>query len=421
MAAGGSGTHLGVASAEYRWYVAVQVLSVAGTMMGYTALFWLAPHTSWLAPHTRPSGGAGLSAVVAAQSLPMLVFSRRAGAIVARHRAPGVLTVTQALLAAGSLAIGIPLLAGWMTIWYLAVVALLTGCVQTVDLTARQTLMLDLVGRDELRRGTSLYATATSVAKVAGPGVAGVIIAAAGETAVFFADAASFLGVITVVAVLARRVGAVTAPADGGTAGRRLRWVADLPAGIRAAVGIALLLGGFGLQFAVTGPLMEIQVFGGSAAGYGLFGTLTAVGAVGGAWVSSRRRDPGRSEFLAWAAVFGAAECLAAVAPGVWAYDLLMVVIGGATQLFAVSATVYIQQAAPAAQRGHALSAYNAAFIGFVPAGAVAVAALAAAGGVRWALAGPGLATAAGAALLLAGRRLSPSPRAAGAGPEAAS
>ncbi len=421
MAAGGSGTHLGVASAEYRWYVAAQVLSVVGTMMGYTALFWLAPHTSWLAPHTRPSGGAGLSAVVAAQSLPMLVFSRRAGAIVARHRAPGVLTVTQALLAAGSLAIGIPLLAGWMTIWYLAVVALLTGCVQTVDLTARQTLMLDLVGRDELRRGTSLYATATSVAKVAGPGVAGVIIAATGETAVFFADAASFLGVIAVVAVLARRVGAVTAPADGGTAGRRLRWVADLPAGIRAAVGIALLLGGFGLQFAVTGPLMEIQVFGGSAAGYGLFGTLTAVGAVGGAWVSSRRRDPGRSEFLAWAAVFGAAECLAAVAPGVWAYDLLMVVIGGATQLFAVSATVYIQQAAPAAQRGHALSAYNAAFIGFVPAGAVAVAALAAAVGVRWALAGPGLATAAGAALLLAGRRLSPSPRAASAGPEAAS
>jgi hypothetical protein len=418
----GSGAPPGVSSPAYRWYVAVQVLSIVGTMMGYTALFWLAPHTGWLTAQARPSGGAGLSAVVAAESLPMLVLSRRAGTIVTRRRAAGVLTATQALLAAGALAIGIPLLAGWMTIWYLAGVALLTGCVQTVDLTARQTLMLDLVGRDELRRGTSVYATATAVAKVAGPGVAGLIIARTGETAVFFADAASFLGVIAVVAVLARRAGAAAPPAPDANPARRLRWVADLPPGIRAAVVIALLLGGFGLQFAVTGPLMEIQVFRGSAAGYGLFGTLTAVGAVGGAWVSSRRRDPGRSEFLAWAAVFGAAECLAAVAPGAWAYDLLMVVIGGTTQLFAVSATVYIQQSAPPAQRGHALSAYNAAFIGFVPAGAVAVAGLAATVGVRWAIAGPGLLTAGAAALLLAARRRSPdSALRAGTGPEAAS
>jgi hypothetical protein len=397
----------GVASAGYRWYVAVQVVSVIGTMMGYTALFWLALRTGH-------SGAAGLAAVVAAESLPMLVLSRRAGAIVTRHRAAGVVTVTQALLAAGSLAIGIPLAAGWMTVWYLVLVTAATGCVQTVDLTARQTLMLDLVGRDELRRGTSLYATATSVAKVAGPGIAGVIIVATGETAVFFADAASFLGVIAVVAVLARRAGGPAAEAMGQPApARRLRWVADLPPGIRAAVAIALLLGGFGLQFAVTGPLMATRVLGLGAAGYGLFGTLTAVGAAGGAWVSSRRADPGRSEFLAWAAVFGAAECLAAVAPAAWAYDLLMVVIGGTTQLFAVSATVYIQQAAPAVQRGHALSAYNAAFIGFVPAGAVAVAGLAAAVGVRWALAGPGLAIAGAAAVLLAAQRRSPSAEAA--------
>ncbi len=73
---------------------------------------------------------------------------------------------------------------------------------------------------------------------------------------------------------------------------------------------------------------------------------------------------------------------------------------GAATQLFAVSATVYLQQATPPAQRGHALSAYNAGFIGFVPAGAFAVAVIASAAGTRWALIGPGLAiVACGAAL----------------------
>jgi hypothetical protein len=108
------------------------------------------------------------------------------------------------------------------------------------------------------------------------------------------------------------------------------------------------------------------------------------------------------------------AECLAAVMPAVWAYDVTMVVVGAATQLFAGSATVYILQATPVAQRGHALSAYNAGFIGFVPAGAFGVAAIAVTAGTRWALIGPGLAIIACAAMLTAravrGSRLNADP-----------
>ena len=155
---------------------------------------------------------------------------------------------------------------------------------------------------------------------------------------------------------------------------------------------MALLVGGFGLQFAVTNPLMATRVFHLGAFGFGLFGTSMAVGGIAGNYYSSRRKDPGQREFLAWALVFGAAECLAAVMPTAWAYDAVMVVTGAATQLFATSATVYIQQATPAAQRGLALSAYNAGFIGFVPAGAFAVAAIASVAGTRWALIVPGLA-----------------------------
>lgn len=277
----------GVSGQGYRWYLAAQVVSLAGTMMGYTALFWLVLHI-------RHGGAPALAAVDAALSLPMLLFSRRAGTIVLRYRAVRVAMVTQALLAAASLAIGVPLLAGWMTLWYLVPLSFATGCVQCVDLPARQTLMLDLVGPGELRRGTSLFATVTGLAKIAGPGVAGIVIATTGETAVFFVDAVSFLGVVAVLTWLSR--------------------------------------------------------------------TLV---------------------------------------PAAWAYDAAMVVLGAATQLFAVSATVYVQQATPPAQRGHALSAYNAGFIGFVPAGAFLVAAIASAAGTRWALAGPGLAIAACAAAML--------------------
>jgi len=266
---------------------------------------------------------------------------------------------------------------------------------------------VDLAGRAELRRGASLYATITGLAKIAGPGVAGIIIAATGETAVFFADAASFLGVIVVMTLLSGDTRHTPVPDHAVVAARRFRWVLDLPRGVQAAAAMALLLGGFGLQFAVTNPLMATRVFHLGAVGFGLLGTFAAVGGIAGNYHSSRRGDPGRSEFVVWALVFGIAECVAAVMPAAWAYDLTMVVIGGATQLFAVSATVYLQQATPAAQRGHALSAYNAGFMGFVPAGAFVVAGLAAVAGIRWALIGPGLLIAACAAGILAVRLFS--------------
>jgi hypothetical protein len=385
----------GVAGAGYRWYLAAQVLSLFGTMMSYTALFWLALHI-------RYGGAPALAAIDAAQCLPMLLFSRRAGTIVARHRAARVAMVTQGLQAAGALAIGVPLLAGRMTIWYLLPLSFAIGCVQCVDLPARQTFLLDLVGPDDLRRGTSLYATVTGLARIAGPGVAGIIIAVSGETAVFFIDAASFLGVIAVFGWLSGQVGPTPEGGRETKPPRRLRWLLDLPPSIQAAAVMALLVGGFGLQFAVTNPLMASRVFHLGSVGFGLFGTFMAVGGIAGNYYSSRRRDPGRFEFLAWALLFGVAECLAAVMPAVWAYDATMAVVGAATQLFAASAIVYIQQATPAAQRAHALSAYNAAFIGFVPAGAFVVAAIATTAGTRWALIGPGLAIVACAALLTA-------------------
>ena len=168
------------------------------------------------------------------------------------------------------------------------------------------------------------------------------------------------------------------------------------------AVMLALLVGGFGWQFAVTNPLMAKYVLHLGSAGFGLFGTSAAAGGVAGSFYSSRRRNPGRSEFVGWTLIFGLAECVAAVMPVAWAYDLLLVILGAAMQLFAVSATVYVQQAAPQAQRAHALSAYNAAFMGFVPAGAFLVAVIATTAGTRWALIVPGLAIALAASLLAA-------------------
>ena len=392
-----------IGSPQYRWYVAAQCVSLVGSSMSSAALYWLAIQVAH-------GNGLLLSVVVAAQFIPFLVFSRRAGSIVAKRRPARLLIVTQTLQLVASLAFAVPLFAGWMSPWYLCPLALLLGFVQTVDVPARQMLMLDLVGPEELRRGTSLYNTFIGLAKILGPSLAGAIIAATGEGLVFAIDSTSFIFVVYVLMRFSSDIVHVTGsgPASRVTT-RRFRWVLDLPGRIQAIAFMALLLGGFAYQFEVTSPLMATKVFHLGAVGYGLMGTFIAAGGIAGSYYSSRRPDPGMYEILVWSGLFGAAEAVAAVMGSAWEYDLLMLVIGFATQLFATSSNVYIQQNAPERLRAHSLAAYNSGFMGFVPAGAFVVAAIAASVGVRWSLIGPGLVLLAFAILAAARLSLAPS------------
>lgn len=354
----------------------------------------------WLAVEISHGNGFFLSAVVALQFLPVLLFSRRTGIIVSRYRPVRLLTITQSLQLVGSLGYAIPLFVGWMPPWYLCLLTFLLGFVTTLDSPARQMFMLDLVGGNKLRKGSSLYGMFTGLAKIIGPSLAGGIIALKGEGPVFAADSASFLFVIIVLVRFAGHIDNNSATQRSSIApARRFRWILDLPPRIQLIAGMALLFGGFGYQFEVTNPLMAHSVFHLGSAGYGLMGTCIAAGGILGSYYSSRKADPGIAEVLGWAALFGAAEVAAAAMRTPWAYDLLMLVIGMSTSLFASSSTVYIQRTTSDESRGKALAAYNAGFMGFVPAGAFVVAGTASSVGVRWALIAPGLVIVAFAAM----------------------
>ncbi|MGH3273159.1 MAG: MFS transporter [Streptosporangiaceae bacterium] len=387
-----------VASAGYRWYVAAQATSMVGTSMSYAALYWLGIH----AAH---GNALVLAVLVAAQFAPIPLLSGRAAAVLTRCRSAR-LVVTQAAQAAGALLIAIPMLAGREAVWYLCVVSCAIGCAQAFDVPGRQMFMLDLVGERELRRGVSLYSTILGLSKILGPAIAGGIIASAGEAPVFLINAVSFVFVICVLLRVARPApppGSSSAAGEAAAAGpvtaRRFRWLLTLPRGVVAVIGMSLLMGGLAYQFEVTNPLMATDIFRLSPVGYGVIGALLAAGGIAGSYYSSRRGDPGDREYLLWSGLFGAAEIGAALAPGVWAYGAAMVVLGALLSLFTSSSLVFIQKATPAAQRPYAVSAYNAAFIGFVPAGAFLVTAIAATAGTRWSILIPGTAVAACAAL----------------------
>ncbi|SCL21617.1 Predicted arabinose efflux permease, MFS family [Micromonospora pallida] len=384
----GSGPRHGLAGdTAFKVYVAGQAVSSFGTFMEYTALYWLV---------NRVAGGNALilSLVAAVQFLPMLVLSRPVGRVVGRMSRRRTLLITQYAQMAVSVLLAVPLLVfGWASAWWIGAMALLLGCVHVVDSPARQMFMKDLVGIERLRRAVGTYSTAVGGARIGGPAVAGFLIAAVGEGWVFVLNAVSYLAVVFSLHYVRRvrgdSTGGATAAGQGPGSGARLN---RIPQAIRPALLLTLLLGGFAYQFQITGPLMVVTVLHDDSVTYGLIGMCTAVGAIVGSIISARRSTPTTGEYVTWATAFGIVALFAAMATSsVW-FGAAMAGVGMALSLFTTTVVVFIQHRASDSEQGPALAAYNAAYMGFIPLGAVVVGATAEYFGVRWGIALPSVA-----------------------------
>ncbi len=371
----------GISKPMFRVYVLVQSVSSIGTAMDYTAVYWLMV--------SREQGKAtDLTILVISQFLPILMFSRTAGTLCRRYSRARVLSVTQLAQASGALAIAVRLTLGNITPEFIWIVAFLIGSAQAIDVTARQAFFTDILPGDSLRKGMSIYSASTSLSKIGGPAIAGSIISTFGAAPVFYVNAASFVGVIVTLRFLGRKL---PERADHSEQTAQTRWLNGLSRPTALAIFGAFLIGTFGYQFEITNPLMATDVFRLGAVGYGLFGTFLAGGAILGNLYSSRRKNATSQEFIKWTILFGAAEIAASAMPGPVGYDSCLIIVGAALSLFSSSALVFIQQTTPQRKRADAISAYNAAYMGFVPVGALVVGATASIAGSRWSIAGPGV------------------------------
>ncbi|MFI6824983.1 MFS transporter [Micromonospora sp. NPDC050187] len=388
MESSGNSPHGGLAGDRaFRAYVSGQAVSSFGTFMEYTALYWLV---------NRVAGGNALvlSLVAAVQFVPMLVLIRPVGRVVGRMSRHRTLLVTQYAQMAVSVLLAVPLLVfGWASVWWIGATALLLGCVHVVDSPARQMFMKDLVGIERLRRAVGTYSTAVGGARIVGPAAAGFLIAGIGEGWVFLLNAVSYLAVVFSLNYVRRvrgdSIGGATVTGQRSGSEARLN---GIPQAIRPALLLTLLLGGFAYQFQITGPLMVVTVMHDDSVTYGLIGMCTAVGAIVGSVVSARRSAPTTGEYVTWATAFGVMALFAAMATSsVW-FGAAMAGVGMALSLFTTTVVVFIQHRASDSEQGPVLAAYNAAYMGFIPPGAVVVGAIAEYLGVRWGIALPSVA-----------------------------
>ena len=383
---------------NYRLYAAGQLVSLTGTWMQRVAQDWLVLELT--------NSGTALGIVTALQFLPSLLFGLWGGVLADRYDKRKLLLATQTGLALVALILGVLDVTGIVQYWQLLVLALLLGLVSAVDSPVRQSFAVEMVGPDDLTNAVGLNSTIFNSARILGPAVAGVVIAAVGTGWAFVANAISSIAVLTGLALMRpselRPSPAIDRVRGQLRAGLRYVWHRQ---DLLLTMILVFVVGTFGLNFQITTALLAKQVFHRTATGYGLLSTALAVGACVGAVLATRRRTRPSLLFLLLAALsFGLLEIIAGSMPGFGGTALMLVLVGLAMLSFTTAANSSVQLGVEATMRGRVMALYLMCFLGGTPFGAPIVGWVANTVGPRWGMIGGGvvcMAVAVGMALYL--------------------
>ncbi|WP_067970628.1 MFS transporter [Nocardiopsis trehalosi] len=362
---------------NYRLFATGQVVSNTGTWMQRIAQDWLV---------LQLSGGSGtaLGLTTALQFLPMLFLGLWGGTLVDRMNKRRLLITTQAAMGVLALGLGVVATTGAAEVWHVYVFALALGLVTVVDNPARQTFVVEMVGARDLPNAVALNSASFQLGRVAGPAVAGLLIAVVGSGPVFLLNAASFLGVLTGLWMMRPAELNVTEPTPRGRGQTRegLRYV-----GGRPDLVLLLIMTVFVQLFGSSGQnqiaLMTNNVFQAGAAAFGVAAAALAVGALSGALLAARRERPRLRTVLIGALAFGAAQIAAALMPGYVPFVVALLPMGVAFMTFTTALNTTFQLSVEPGMRGRVMSIYMLVFLGMAPIGAPLVGFLADAFGPR--------------------------------------
>jgi len=379
---------------NFRLYFTAQLISVSGTWMQSVAQAWLVLHLT--------DSGVDLGIVVGLQFLPMLILGPFGGLVADRVNKRSLLFITQTAGGVLALVLGILVVSHTVVLWQVYLLAGLLGVVNLFDNPARQTFMMELVGRDDLPNAVSLNTVVMNASRVVGPAIGGVIITLFGLGVCFFVNAASYVAVIVGLAMM--RVADLhrTEPVERAKGQVRdgFRYVWRTPA-LRNVLLAVALIGVFAYNFTVTLALLAKGTFHGGAGTYAVLTSCMGAGAIVGGLFAAHRSRPTPRLLQVLALTFGGLLAAVALAPTLVAADVLIVAMGAASVGFIATANATLQLTSDPAMRGRVMALYAMAFLGTTPIGAPLVGAIAQATSPRVALMVGAVATVVAAGLLM--------------------
>ncbi len=352
---------------NFRLFLGGQFLSLCGTWMQTVAHGWLVLQL------TNSAFAVGL--VTTLGSLPILLFTLYGGVLADRVDKHRLILILQSLMLCEALTLGVLTAFHWVTVGWVVGLAIFFGLLAAFEVPTRQAFVVELVGRDDLMNAIALNSSAFNLSRVIGPAVAGVLIAALGLAACFFANALSYIAVIA--GLLMMRFPAGARVARGGTGFREgllegYRYIAG-ERWARTLILMTATLSVFGYSFLTMLPVYARDVLHTGAGGYGLVvsavGVGAAAGALGIAALGSRIRH-GRVAVGA-AGAFGVLLAASALAGGVVSAVLLFVLAGLAMTANGITANTLLQRHAPDHLRGRVMGFYSFVALGMAPFGSL--------------------------------------------------
>jgi MFS family permease len=379
---------------NYRVWAAGAFVSNIGTWVQRTAQDWLV--FTQLTDHDASAVGL----VMALQFGPQLLLLPWTGFVADHFNQRKLLIATQATMGGLALALGILTITGVVQLWHVYVFAFLFGSAAAFDAPVRQTFVAELVGDEDLHNAVALNSTSFNAARMIGPAVSGLVIAAIGTGWSFLMNGASFVAVLISLAFL--RIAELRPNARAqrarGSFTEGFRYVWGRP-DLKAILVMLFLVGTFGLNFPIFISTMAVGVFHADARGYGLLSSIMAIGTMAGALLGAQRNKPRFDLLLIGAGVFGFGCTLAAFAPSYWFFAAALIVIGVAALTLTNTTNSLMQLSTEPAMRGRVMALRVAVALGGTPIGAPIVGWVANTCGPRWAL-GIGAASGFAAALV---------------------
>lgn len=347
---------------NYRYYFAGQSLSLIGTWMQTVAQSWYV----YAATHS----GLQVGLIVAVQTVPILFFGPVGGIVGDRYGRYRMLFWTQALAGVQAFVMAALALTGTLNLWALYPIAISLGFIKAIDTPTRQTFIVEMVGREELRNAVTLNTISNNAARVVGPAVAGALIAVVGAGWCFFLNGVSFALVIGGLAAIRKGdlMPAARTARLRGQISAGVRYVAHAPR-VRNALLMMAVIGCLTYEFQTSLPLIAGDTFHGDSSTYGFLTAYMGAGAVvGGLAVAGRRRGGARA-LTTTALVFGVVVLLATLAPTLLTEELALILVGAASVAFTSLTNSTLQLESEPEMRGRVMSLWSVAFQGTTPIG----------------------------------------------------
>jgi len=348
---------------NYRLYFIGQTVSVSGTWMQQLAQVWLILQLT-------DKNGTAVGLVTAFQFLPMLLFGSWGGVLADRFDKRKLLFGTQIAAGILALALGIIVSAGAAAVWNVYLMSVLLGFVNVIDNPARQTFVLEMVGREDLPNAVSLNSVVMNSSRIVGPAIGATLIGLFGIAPCFYINAASYVAVIVALSMmdtsLLHRLPTVERAKGQIREGLRYAWSERM---VRTPLLMMAVIGTLAFNFQVVIPLIATKTFGTGIGGTGaLLSTMGAGAVLGGLSVASRRGVSSR-RLITLSMLMGVSILAAAAAPTLATEFIAIFAVGATAFAFIATANTTIQLTAAPEMRGRVMALYAIAFLGSTPIG----------------------------------------------------